>query len=383
MTTKADYYELLGVSRDASGQEIKKAYRKLAVQWHPDKNPDNPDAQAKFMEISEAYEVLKDEEKRAAYDRFGHAAFQQGGGRSGGAGGFHDPMDIFREVFGGGGGGGGIFEEFFGGGGGRRGGPQAGNDLRFDLEISLEEAAKGVEKEISYRRRVTCKSCHGSGAEAGSAPVTCHTCGGAGRVVSSRGFFQVQQICPSCQGTGTVVESPCQTCRGDGLVSETSKLKVRIPAGVDTGSKLRSSGGGEAGPKGGPNGDLYIVLHVKEHAIFERHDDDLFCLIPIKFTLAALGGTIDVPTLNGKAALKIPAGTQSGTTFRLRGKGIPDLRSGQPGDQLVRVEIEVPKKLNGEQREALEAFALACGDADSPVSEGFFEKAKKWLGGEG
>ncbi|WOO41459.1 molecular chaperone DnaJ [Rubellicoccus peritrichatus] len=381
MMTKADFYEVLGVTREADGTEIKKAYRKLAVQWHPDKNPDNPEALAKFQEISEAYEVLKDDDKRAAYDRFGHSAFQQGGG-GGGAGGFHDPMDIFREVFGGGGGGGGgIFEDFFGGGGGR-GGPQQGNDLRYDMEISLEEAAEGVEKEISYRRNVSCGECSGSGAAPGSSPTTCGTCGGAGRVVSSRGFFQVQQVCPACQGAGTVIDSPCGSCHGGGTVKETSKLKVRIPAGVDTGSKLRSSGGGEAGPKGGPNGDLYIVLHVQEHEVFERHDQDLFCLIPIKFTLAALGGTIDVPTLTGKAALKIPSGTQSGTTFRLRGKGMPSLRGSSHGDQLVRVEIEVPKKLNHDQRHKLEEFATACGDADSPVSESFFEKAKKWLHGD-
>lgn len=376
MMTKADYYELLGVSRDATAQEIKKAYRKLAVEWHPDKNPDNAEAIERFREISEAYEVLKDPDKRAAYDRYGHAAFQQGGRASAGPGGFHDPMDIFREVFGGGAGGG-IFEEFFGGG--SRTGPRQGNDMRYDLEITLEEAASGVEKELSYRRKVSCKSCGGSGAEPGSSPITCGTCGGAGRVVSSRGFFQVQQICPTCHGSGTVVETPCGSCRGSGVTIETSRLKVRIPAGVDTGSKLRSAGGGEVGPHGGPSGDLYIVLHVKEHEVFERHDDDLFCLIPIKFTLAALGGTIFVPTLNGKASLKIPAGTQSGTVFRLRGKGMPHLRGSGAGDQLVRVEIEVPQKLNSDQRQKLEDFALACGDADKPVSESFFEKAKKWL----
>lgn len=379
--TKADYYDVLGVERNADGATIKKAYRKLAVQWHPDKNPDNPEAAEKFQEISEAYEILKDDEKRAAYDRYGHAAFQQGMGRAGGGvGGFHDPMDIFREVFGGGGGSG-IFEEFFGGGGGR-GGVQSGSDLRYDLEISLEEAASGVEKDITYRRAVTCKSCSGSGAEPGSSPSRCGTCGGSGRVISSRGFFQVQQICPACHGAGEVIDHPCNTCSGTGTTTETSKLKVRVPAGVDTGSKLRSSGGGEAGPRGGPSGDLYIVLHVKEHDIFERNDQDLFCLIPIKFTLAALGGAINVPTLDGRAELKIPSGTQSGTTFRLRGKGMPSLRGKHRGDQLVRVEIEVPKKLNGEQRNKLEAFALACGDADSPVSESFFEKAKKWLHGE-
>jgi len=375
---KKDYYELLGVSRDVAAGELKKAYRKLAVKYHPDKNPDDPKAEETFKEISQAYEVLKDEEKRAAYDRYGHAAFEGGGARGGG--GFHDPFDIFREVFGGGGGaaGGGIFEEFFGGGG-SRGGPQAGADLRYDLEISLEEAASGVEKEIQYRRRCACKACNGSGAASGSGRTTCHTCGGAGQVVSSKGFFSVRQVCPRCHGAGSMIDNPCKACGGDGRVTENSSLKVKIPAGVATGSKLRSSGSGEAGPQGGPSGDLYVVLHVKEHEIFERHDDDLFCIIPIKFTLAALGGTIEVPTLQGRASLKIPVGTQSGTTFRLRGKGMPHLRGGSSGDQLVRVEIEVPKKLTSQQRDCLEAFAEACGDSDNPVSDSFFEKAKRFF----
>lgn len=371
---KTDYYELLGVSKNASEQEIKKAYRKLAMKYHPDKNPGDHSAEARFKEIGEAFEVLSDEDKRAAYDRYGHAAFEQGGfGRGGG---FHDPQDIFREVFGGAGGG--IFEEFFGGGG-SRGGAQRGSDLRYDLEISLEEAAKGVEKTIKYRRQATCEVCDGSGAEPGSGRRTCPTCGGTGQVISSRGFFQVRQPCPTCQGTGQVVEQPCSHCSGQGVVNETNTLKVKIPAGVDTGSRLRSSGSGEAGLMGAPTGDLYVIIHVQDHEVFERHDENLYCLIPIKFTLAALGGTIEVPTLNGRASLKIPAGTQSGTTFRLRGKGMPTLRGGHHGDQLVQVEIEVPKKLNHEQREKLEAFAEACGDADQPVSESFFEKAKKWF----
>ncbi|MEM8549380.1 MAG: molecular chaperone DnaJ [Verrucomicrobiota bacterium] len=373
---QADYYELLGVSKDASEQEIKKAYRKLAMQYHPDKNPGDAAAEAKFKEIGEAYEVLSDGEKRSAYDRFGHAAFQQGGRRAGG-GGFHDPFDIFREVFGGGGAGGsGIFEEFFGGGGG---GQQRGNDLRYDLEISLEEAASGVEKTIKYRRQAVCPVCNGSGAEPGTSVRTCPTCGGSGQVISSRGFFQVRQVCPTCQGSGKVVEKACSNCGGQGVVAEQHSLKVKIPAGVDTGSRLRSNGSGEAAPGGVPAGDLYVIIHVKEHEVFERHDENLYCLIPIKFTLAALGGTIEVPTLSGKASLKIPVGTQSGTTFRLRGKGMPTLRGNHQGDQLVQVEIDVPKKLSGTQREKLEDFAEACGDADSPVSESFFEKAKKWF----
>lgn len=378
---KKDYYEVLGVSPDVTDADLKKAYRKLAVKYHPDKNPGDASAEEKFKEVSEAYDVLKDAEKRSAYDRFGHAAFEGGAGprssAGGGMGGFHDPMDIFREVFGGGGGG--IFEDFFGGGGSGRGGAMRGDDLRYDMEITLEDAARGTEREISYRRQKVCSRCHGNGAEPGSSRRTCPTCGGQGRVIRSQGFFEVRQTCPTCGGAGTTVDQPCTSCGGSGRTLETAKLKVRVPPGVDTGSKLRSAGNGEAGSQGGSAGDLFIVLHVKEHEIFERQDKNLFCLIPIKFTLAALGGSIEVPTLEGRANLKIPAGTQSGTTFRLRGKGMPDLRGGTPGDQLVRVEIEVPKKLSSKQRERLEAFAEACGDADNPVAESFFEKAKKWF----
>lgn len=377
-----DYYELLGVSRDASTDDLKKAYRKLAVKYHPDKNPDDDDAEAKFKEISEAYDTLKDEDKRAAYDRYGHAAFTQGGmGRSGGGGGFagHDPFDIFREAFGGGGGGG-IFEEFFGGGGhSGAGGAAHGADLRYDLEITLEEAAKGTEKEIRYRRPVPCKKCSGSGAEPGSKKVTCQTCGGVGQVTSNRGFISFRQVCPTCQGAGQTIEKPCTACRGEGRVMDSSTVNVRIPAGVATGSKLRSSGKGEAGHMGGQSGDLYIIVHVKEHELFERHDNDLFCEVPIKFTLAALGGQIKVPTLFGKGNLKIPAGTQTGTTFRLRDQGIPALRGGRKGDLLIRVQVEVPTKLNSEQKAKLEEYAEACGDPANPVSESFVEKAKKFF----
>jgi molecular chaperone DnaJ len=375
---KEDYYKLLGVGRDAAEEEIKKAYRKKAIQYHPDKNPGNKQAEEMFKKVSEAYEVLKDADKRAAYDRYGHAAFAQGTGPRGGgpAGGFHDPFDIFREVFGGGGGG--IFEEFFGGGGGG-GGARDGADLRYDIEITLEEAARGVEKEISFRKLAACDRCGGTGAEPGSKRVTCATCRGAGQVTTSRGFFTVRQVCPVCHGTGTRVEQPCRECRGEGRINRTTKLNVRIPPGVDTGSKLRSAGNGEAGMQGGHAGDLYLVIHVQDHEIFERQGDDLFCEIPIKFTLAALGGTIDVPTLSGKAALKIPAGTQSGTTFRLRDRGMPGLRSGRHGDQLVRVQVEVPTHLTAEQRKKLEEFAIACGDADEPVARSFFEKAKKFF----
>jgi len=378
----ADYYQLLGVSRDASADELKKAYRKLAVKYHPDKNPGDAEAEAKFKEISEAYDVLKDEDKRAAYDRYGHAAFKQGGmGRAGGGGGGfggHDPFDIFREAFGGGGGGG-IFEEFFGGGGSSAGGASHGADLRYDLEITLEEAAKGTEKEIRYRRPVTCSKCSGSGAEPGSSKTICPTCGGAGQVTSNRGFISFRQVCPTCQGAGRVIENPCSACRGEGRVMDSSTVNVRIPAGVATGSKLRSAGKGEAGHMGGQAGDLYIIIHVKEHELFERHDNDLFCEVPIKFTLAALGGTIKVPTLFGKGNLKIPPGTQTGTTFRLREQGIPALRGGRKGDLLIRVQVEVPTKLSGDQKKILEEYAEACGDPANPVSESFVEKAKKFF----
>jgi molecular chaperone DnaJ len=378
---KEDYYDLLGVAKGATEEELKKAYRKKAVQYHPDKNPGNKESEEMFKKVSEAYEVLKDPDKRAAYDRFGHAAFQgMGGGARGpsGAGGFHDPFDIFREVFGQGGGGGGIFDEMFGGGGGRDGG-RDGSDLRYDLELTLEEAARGAEKEISFRKLVSCEHCHGSGAEPGSKRVTCPTCRGAGQVRRSGGIIVFTQTCPTCGGAGVKIERPCLVCRGDGRVAKTTKLNVKIPPGVDTGSRLRSAGNGEAAAAGGTPGDLYIVLSVKEHELFERHGDDLFCEIPIKFTLATLGGSIEVPTLSGKASLKIPAGTQSGTTFRLRDRGMPSLRGGRHGDQLVRVHVEVPASLSAEQRRILEEFARVSGDAHEPTSRKFFEKAKKFF----
>lgn len=387
MTQTIDYYKLLDISRDATPEEIKKAYRKMAVKYHPDKNPGDKTAEEKFKEVSEAYEVLKDPKKRDSYDRFGHAAFQQG--RAGGpaGGGFHDPFDIFREVFGGGRAssneGGGIFEEFFSGGGGHSyshtEAAKQGSDLRYDIEVSLEEAASGTEKEIQYRHLVPCNHCHASGAEPGSKKVTCTTCHGNGQVISSRGFFSVRQTCPTCHGSGVMIEKPCSKCAGEGRVKDTTKLKIKIPPGVHTGSKLRSSRAGEAGFQGGTPGDLYIVIHVKEHEIFERDGDNLNCTIPIKFTLAALGGHIDVPTLSGKVSLKIPAGTQSGTTFRIKDHGMPSLKATYKGDLFVHVEIEVPKKLTNEQRAALETFSIACGDPEHPVGDGFFQKAKRFF----
>ncbi len=386
---KEDYYELLGVDRKATAEELKKAYRKKAVQYHPDKNPGNKQSEEMFKKVSEAYEVLQDADKRAAYDRFGHAAFNGPGGGRGpggmsGAGGFHDPFDIFREVFNQGGGGGagamgGIFEEMFGGGGRSQDGGHDGADLRYDLEITLEEAAHGVEREISFRKLAACERCEGSGAEPGSKRVTCPTCRGSGQVRRSGGIIVFTQTCPTCAGSGRKIEKPCTVCHGEGRVQKTTKLTVRIPPGVDTGSRLRSAGNGEAGAAGGSAGDLYIVLSVKEHELFERQGDDLFCEIPIKFTLATLGGAIEVPTLSGKASLKIPAGTQSGTTFRLRDKGMPRLRGGGHGDELVRVHVEVPASLTAEQRKLLEDFARVSGDAAEPTSRSFFEKAKKFF----
>jgi molecular chaperone DnaJ len=385
MAEKRDYYEVLGVSRDVSADDLKKAYRKLAVKFHPDKNPGDKTAEDKFKEISEAYDILSDDEKRPAYDRYGHAAFAGGmGGPSGGGGGFHDPFDIFRDVFGGGGGGGGVFESFFGGGGGgrqqRRDGPQRGSDLRYGLEVSLEEAAKGCEREIEYERLNSCKTCSGSGSTSGGGKKNCRTCGGAGQVISSRGFFQIQQTCPDCSGSGEVISDPCKVCSGTGRSKERTKIRVKIPAGIEDGSRLRSGGNGDYGSKGGPAGDLYIVVQIRQHEIFEREGDDLHCQMPLSFSTAALGGETTVPTLEGKANLKVPAGTQNGTTFRLRGKGIKTLGEDRHGDLYVHVQIAVPTKLSTEQRAHLQAFAESFGEThSSTMEESFFEKAKKFF----
>ena len=381
---KRCYYEMLGVTRESTSVEIKKAYRKMAVQHHPDKNPDDPNAEEKFKEIGEAYEVLSDDDKRAAYDRYGHAAFSQGTGPSArGAGGFHDPMDIFREVFGGGGGGS-IFEEIFGAGGGggrrQRGMKRPGSDLRYDLPITLEEAAFGTEKELELEKFSSCESCSGSGAAGGKGDVrACPTCGGAGQVVTTRGFFQVQQTCPACAGSGETIANPCPSCEGEGRLQQTSRIKLKIPAGISEGSRLRSSGNGDAGLRGGPAGDLYVVIHIREHDVFERDHEDLYCEVPIPFSMAALGGDLVVPTLEGKASIKVPAGTQTDTAFRLRGKGMPDLGTGNKGDLLVNVQVEVPTKLSREQEEKLREFAESIGEENSPMRESFIEKAKRFF----
>ena len=374
-TEKRDYYEVLSVSRTASEEEVKRSYRKLAVKYHPDKNPDDPHAEEKFKELGEAYDVLMDADKRAAYDRFGHAAFTQGMGRGGG---FHDPFDIFREVFSGAGGG--IFESFFGGGATTdREGRQRGSDLRYDMQITLEEAAFGVDKEIEVRKLDTCAKCAGKGAEPGSRTINCPSCGGRGQVISSRGFFQVSQTCPRCRGVGQIIEKPCRACDGEGRAENTSRIQLKIPAGIADGSRLRSSGNGEAGIRGGPAGDLYVVIHIKEHPIFQREDDNLYCEVPISFTLAALGGEIPVPTLEGKANLKIPAGTQSGQVFKLRGKGVANVNARDRGDLFARLLVEVPTRLNHEQRQKLEEFASLCGEENTPLHKSFFERAREFF----
>lgn len=380
--TKRDYYDILGVPKTATLEEIKKAYRKLAIKYHPDKNPGNKEAEEKFKELGEAYEVLSDADKRAAYDRFGHGAFQQGGpARPGSPGaGFHDPFEVFREVFGGAGGGvfGDIFGEAFGSSSGRA--PSGrGADLRYDLEISLEEAVHGVEKEVTLRKLESCDSCHGTGAAPGSKTITCPTCRGAGQVQVSRGFFSMVQTCPRCHGQGVIIERPCSACGGEGRTEKSSKVKIRVPAGVDTGSRLRSPGLGEAGLRGAPHGDLYIVIHVREHPIFTRQDNDLYCDVPVSFVKAALGGELIVPTLEGQASVKIPPGTPGGKIFRLRGKGVPDLRGGTRGDLNIRLHIEVPKKLTPEQRKKLEDFAAVCDEDTHPDSKSFFDKAKDFF----
>ncbi len=372
---KRDYYEILGVEKGAGDEEIKKAYRKMAVKYHPDKNAGNKAAEESFKEVGEAYEVLSDPQKRAAYDQYGHAAFDRRAGGFGRTGGFHDPYEIFREVFGGGS----IFDDLFGGGHSDPTQPQRGEDLRYDLELTFEEAAHGAQKEISVTKPERCEICQGSGAEAGSRARPCPTCRGRGQILTSRGIFSIAQTCPQCQGAGQTIDRPCPNCRGNGRREKTSKITLRIPAGVDTGSRLRSAGNGEAGWRGGPPGDLYVVLHIRPHEIFQRDGDDLLCEVPVSFVQAALGAEIDVPTLDGKVPVRIPAGTQPGTTFRLKGKGVKNIQGYGHGDLHVRVTVEVPTHLSSTQRAKLQEFSDLCNGQESPLSQSFFDKAKKFF----
>lgn len=376
-----DYYELLGVARGASADELKKAYRKLAIKYHPDKNPGDKAAEDKFKEISQAYEVLSDPQKRSQYDQFGHDAYTAQGGR-GPAGGGADPFDIFSQVFGGarGGGGGSIFEEFFGGGSRRNpNGPVDGNDLRYDLEIDFEDAVFGTDTKITIPRMNVCDACSGSGSEPGSGKTKCVRCGGTGQVTASNGFFSVRQPCGSCGGSGEVIDKPCRKCRGAGQVQIEKTLQVHIPPGVDTGSRLRISGEGEPGRRGGAPGDLYVFIHVRPNAVFSREGNDLLCEMPVPYTVAALGGVVSAPTVTGAVKMRIPEGTQNGTVLRLKGKGVPALRGGGRGDLHIRVRVEVPTGLNGEQKELLEKLQSTLGAKNYKLRGEFEAKARNFL----
>ena len=371
--SKRDYYEVLGVDRSAADQEIKKAYRRIAMKYHPDRNPDDQDADAKFKEATEAYDVLMNAEKRSAYDQFGHAGVDQnmGGGFQGGA----SFSDIFGDVFG---------DIFGGGGGGGRQGPQRGSDLRYTMEVSLEEAVRGATREIKVPTLQHCDTCDGSGAKPGSNPVTCGSCGGSGQVRMQQGFFQVQQTCPKCRGRGKTISDPCLDCRGQGLLEKTKTLSVKVPPGVDTGDRIRLSGEGEAGPSGGPNGDLFVQIAVRQHNLFERDGRHLYCEVPINFVDAALGGELEVPTLDGKVKLKIPAETQTGKMFRLRGKGVQPVRGGPMGDLMCRAVVETPVNLNSRQKQLLEELRSTLdegGNRQSPRQSSWFEGVKSFFDG--
>ncbi len=363
-----DYYAILGVARDASADDLKKAYRKLALQHHPDRNPDDQGAEQRFRELGEAYEVLKDPQKRAAYDRYGKAAFEQGGGFGGGAGGGF--ADVFDEMFG----------DFFSGGrGGRRGGASRGADLRYNMEITLDEAFSGKQAKFTVPTSVACEPCKGTGAAHGSAPTTCGTCNGHGRVRSQSGFFTVERTCPTCNGAGRVIKDPCRGCGGSGRVHKEKQLSVTVPPGVEDGTRIRLSGEGEAGMRGAPPGDLYIFLSLKPHRLFQRDGANIHCRVPIPMTTAALGGAIEVPTIDGsRAKIAIPAGAQTGHQFRLRGKGMSVLRSEARGDMFVQATVETPVSLTKRQKELLKEFAAAGKESEqSPESHGFFAKVKE------
>ena len=375
---KRDFYEILGVGKNATDDELKKAYRKLAMKYHPDRNPDSKEAEEKFKEVKEAYEILSDESKRAAYDRFGHAGVDPNAAGAGGMGGmggagFADAFgDIFGEIFGG------------AGGGGRRGGPQVyrGADLKYTLDITLEQAANGFDTEIRVPSWENCDTCKGSGAKPGTKPQTCRTCGGNGAVRMQQGFFSVQQTCPTCHGSGQEITDPCAACDGVGRIRKNKTLQVKIPAGIDDGMRIRSAGNGEPGVNGGPPGDLYVEIHLKPHPIFQRDGEDLHCELTIPFTTAALGGDIEVPTLSGKGSITIPEGTQTGKTFRLRGKGVKGVRSSYPGDLYCHVVVETPVRLTEDQKKLLRQFEASLnqgGEKHSPKSDSWTDKVKSFF----
>ena len=375
--SKRDYYEVLGVARDADAKAIKSAYRKLAMQYHPDRNPGDADAEAKFKEVGEAYAILSDDDKRAAYDRMGHAAFQNGGPGAGGFGGGQGPFgsadfaDIFEQVFG----------DAFGGARRRgRSGPARGADLRYDMEVTLEEAFHGKDTTIRVPTTITCERCGGDGAEPGTGVTTCDTCNGAGRIRRTQGFFTMEQTCPTCGGRGQYVETPCRECDGVGRVRKTRELKVQIPAGVEDGMRVRLPGEGEAGARGGPRGDLYIFVSVRPHEIFERDGPNLYCRAPVPMTTAALGGTIEAPTIDGgRVEMKVPEGAQTGERMRLRQKGMTKVQSGGArGDMFVELFVETPRKLSDRQKEILREFCEISGDGCNPESEGFFKKVRRF-----
>jgi len=371
---KRDFYEILGVAKTASEDEIKKSYRKLAMKYHPDRNPDNKEAEEKFKEVKEAYEMLTNPEKREAYDRYGHAGVDPNSGMGGGCGGAGGFGDAFGDIFG----------DIFGGGRGRSSGPQVyrGADLRYNLEITLEQAASGFDTTIRVPSWDKCDTCHGSGAKPGTQPVTCTTCAGHGQVRMQQGFFSIQQTCPKCHGSGKIIPEPCAACGGAGRIKRNKTLEVKIPAGIDNGMRIRSSGNGEPGTNGGPPGDLYVEIHIKPHEVFQREGDDLHCEMPISFTKAALGGEIEVPTLGGKVSFTIPEGTQTGKTFRLKGKGVKGVRSGYAGDLFCHVVVETPVKLTDKQKDLLKEFDRLTkegGSKHSPQSKGWMDKVKDFF----
>ncbi len=378
---KRDYYDVLGATKGASAEELKKAYRTKAKELHPDRNSDNPEAEAQFKEVNEAYDVLKDADKKAAYDRYGHAAFEGGRG-GGGGGGQGNPdfasafSDVFEDLFG----------DFMGRGGqpgqGNRRRAQRGSDLRYNLRVSLEESFKGVQKTITVPSSIACDTCHGTGAEGGAEPVTCPTCSGMGKVRAQQGFFTVERTCPTCQGAGQTIKNPCKICAGAGRIERERSLSVNIPAGVETGTRIRLAGEGEAGMRGGPAGDLYIFIETREHPIFQRDGVNLFCRVPVSLITAALGGEVEVPTIDGgKSRVKVPAGTQTGKQLRLRAKGMPALRGGGAGDMVVELAVETPVNLSKRQQELLREFEKLEAEDNNPEGSSFFAKVKGFWDG--